>query len=231
MSRLLRVLDDRAAVAEQTAWLLLDAVTAGGQIALAGGSTPRDAYAIAAEQDVDWSLATLWFGDERCVDPADEDSNFRIVERSLLSALPAERAPTVRRMHGEDGPDAGAEAYAAELTEELGERPALDLVLLGLGGDAHCASLFPGKPEWRVGDRSVVGVAEPGLAPWVPRISLTLPALNAARHVVFVIAGADKAEAVERVFGPLPDLASPAVHVSAPAVTVLLDPPAARRLP
>ena len=85
--------------------------------------------------------------------------------------------------------------------------------MLGLGPDSHSASLFPGKPEVGVTDRLVVGVPEAGMDPQVPRISLTLPAINAARHVVFLVTGETKREAVRRAFGDAPDLTSPAAHV------------------
>jgi 6-phosphogluconolactonase len=98
-------------------------------------------------------------------------------------------------------------------------------MLLGLGPDAHIASLFPSKPEKDVTGRLVVGVPEAGMEPQVPRISLTLPAINAARHVVFLITGASKADAVRRAFGSSPDPSSPAAHVrpAAGELTVFLD--------
>ncbi len=132
-------------------------------------------------------------------------------------------------MQGELGPEAGADAYEAAIRERLGGEPRWDLELLGLGPDAHVASLFPTRPEKAAVDRLVVGVPEAGMEPLVPRISLTLPALNAARHVVFLVTGAEKAEALRRAFGDPPDPSSPAAHVRPPAgeLTLFLDPPAA----
>jgi 6-phosphogluconolactonase len=218
------VLDDPA---EAVADLLVQAAVSGGQIVLTGGSSPKRAYEIAASRDADWSGATVWFSDERCVPPDHELSNFAMANAALLSRLTS--PPQVRRMQGELGPDAGAEAYAAAIRERLGDAPQWDLALLGLGPDAHVASLFPSKPEKNVTDRLVVGVPEAGMDPLVPRISLTLPALNAARHVVFLVTGAEKAEALRRAFGDPPDPSSPAAHVRPPAgeLTVFLDPPAA----
>jgi 6-phosphogluconolactonase len=217
------IMDDPA---EAVADLLVQAAVTGGQIVLTGGSSPKRAYEIAAARDADWSGATVWFSDERCVPPDDERSNFAMANAALLSRLTA--PPHVERMHGELGPEAGAEAYEAAIRERLGDEPRWDLELLGLGPDAHVASLFPSKPEKDVTDRFVVGVPEAGMDPQVPRISLTLPALNAARHVVFLVTGAEKGEAVRRAFGDPPDPTSPAAHVrpAAGELTVILDPSA-----
>jgi 6-phosphogluconolactonase len=193
---------------------------------LTGGTSPKRAYELAAERGADWSRATVWFGDERCVPPDHEWSNYAMAEAALLSRLPA--PPAVRRMEGELGPDAGAGAYEALIRAELGAEPRWDLLLLGLGPDAHTASLFPSKPEKDVTDRLVVGVPEAGMAPQVPRISLTVPALNSARHVVFLVTGESKRDAVRRAFVDA-DPSAPAARVRPPAgeLTVLLDPAAA----
>ncbi len=218
------VLDDPA---EAVADLLVQAAADGGQIVLTGGSSPKRAYELAAARDTDWSGATVWFSDERAVPPDHELSNFAMADAALLSRLSA--PPQVQRMQGELGPEAGAEAYEAAIRERLGGEPRWDLELLGLGPDAHTGSLFPPKPEKEVTDRLVVGVPEAGMEPLVPRISLTLPALNAARHVVFLVTGAEKAEALRRAFGDPPDLSSPAAHVRPVGgeLTVFLDPSAA----
>ena len=218
----LRVLDDPAsAVAD----LLASVAAAGGDIVLTGGSSPRRAYELAA--GADWSGATVWFSDERCVPPDHSLSNYGMAYEALLSRVAAR--PEVVRMEGELGHEAGAGAYEAAVRERLGGDPRWDLLLLGLGPDAHTASLFPSKPEKDVRGRLVVGVPEAGMEPQVPRISLTLPAINAARHVVFLITGASKADAVRRAFGSSPDVLSPAAHVrpSAGELTVFLDPEAA----
>ena len=140
----------------------------------------------------------------------------------------------MRRIPGELGPDAGAAAYERELRAAFGEAiPRFDLLLLGLGPDGHCASLFPGDPALEERERLAVGVARAGLAPWVPRVTLTLPVLNAARQVVFLVTGADKAAAVARAFAGGPDPRTPASLV-APAdgtLTVLTDRSAARGCP
>jgi 6-phosphogluconolactonase len=219
----LRVVDDPAA---ELAALLVEAAEAGGHIVLTGGSSPGKAYAMAAERGADWSGATLWFGDERCVPPDHEWSNFAMAQSTLLSRLSP--PPTVHRMEGELGPEAGAGAYEALVRESLGDEPRWDLLVLGLGPDAHTASLFPSKPEKDETSRLVVGVPEAGMDPQVARISLTLPALNSARHVVFLVTGESKREAVRRAFVD-EDPTSPAARVrpAAGELTVLLDPAAA----
>jgi 6-phosphogluconolactonase len=208
----LEVLDDPAeAVAELLAG-------ASGHVVLTGGSSPRRAYELAARGD--WSGTTVWFSDERCVPPDHEWSNYRMADEALLSRL--DPRPEVLRM--ED-----ADAYEGLVRERLGDEPQWDLLLLGLGPDSHCASLFPGKPEVDVTDRLVVGVPEAGMEPRVPRITLTLPAINAARHIVFLVTGESKREAVRRAFGNEPDPISPAAHVRPRSglMTVYLDPAAA----
>jgi 6-phosphogluconolactonase len=136
------------------------------------------------------------------------------------------------RMEGELGPEIGAANYEALVREHLGGDPRWDLMLLGLGPDSHVASLFPGKPELEERARLVVGVEHAGWQPPVPRISLTFPCLNAARRVVFLITGADKATAVKRAFGDPPDPDAPGAHVrpSAGELLVLCDADAAKEL-
>jgi 6-phosphogluconolactonase len=223
----IRVVEDPAA---EVAAALLEAASAGGHVVLTGGSSPRRAYELAADRDTDWSAATVWFGDERCVPPAHPDSNYAMAEAALLSRL-AER-PEVMRMAGELGPDAAAGAYEAEIRERLGGEPRWDLLLLGLGPDGHTASLFPGKPEVEERSRLAIGVPLAGMEPQVPRVSLTLPALNAARSALFLVTGEGKAEAAARAFGSSPDLVLPAARVRPRygTLTVVLDEPAASRL-
>jgi 6-phosphogluconolactonase len=201
--------------------MLEEAARAGGHIVLTGGSSPKRAYELAAEAGEDWSGATAWFGDERCVAPDDQRSNFALAQSALLARLDA--PPVVHRMECEHGPQEGADAYEAIVRREVGDTPAWDLLLLGLGPDSHCASLFPNRPEKDVDDRLVVGVPEAGMEPWVPRISLTVPAINAAKRVVFLVTGESKRDAVRRAFVD-EDPASPAARVRpAGELLVLLD--------
>jgi 6-phosphogluconolactonase len=227
VSREIRVSEDPAAeVAER----LTEAAVAGGHVVLTGGSSPKAAYQLAAERDADWSGATVWFTDERCVPPEHGDSNFGMADRALLSQLSA--GPSVVRMEGELGPDAGAGNYEAAVRERLGSDPRWNLLLLGMGPDGHTASLFPGKPEVEERSRLAVAVPLAGMDPQVPRISLSLPALGAAREAILLITGENKADTVARVFGPSPDRSLPAAQVELPygTLTVLLDEAAASRL-
>ncbi len=224
----LQVLDDPAAAcAEQ----LVSAAAAGGDIVLTGGSSPGVAYEQAAQTPDAWRGATIWFGDERCVAPEDDLSNYKLAHDTLLARL-GEQQPTVHRMQGELGPAAGAEAYAREL-EQAGP-PHFDLLLLGLGPDGHLASLFPDQETLSERSRWTTGVERAGHEPFVPRISMTFRTLSWARRVVFLVSGDSKADAVAAAFGPD---AKPDPHVPSsllpPMVddlTVLLDPAAAARL-
>ncbi len=216
---------DAEAAAALAADELVRAARAGLHIALSGGTTPRRAYELAAAAEPDWSRATLWWSDERAVPPDDPRSNYRLAEEALLSRL-AQPPAAVHRIRGELGAAAAATELAAALRGvELG------LVLLGLGGDGHTASLFPGKASVAERDRLAVA-AEPGLEPWVERVTLTVPAHCAARRVVFLVVGAGKAEAALRAFGGPPDPATPASLVrSTTGVTrAILDDAAARLL-
>jgi 6-phosphogluconolactonase len=230
VSMAVRVLEDpAAAVAERLAW----AAEEGAHMVVTGGSTPSKAYERAASLGADWSRAAIWWSDERCVPPDHEHSNYRMTRESLLDRLEGE-PPRAMRMEGERGPHDGARAYEEVMAEEFGDAlPVFDLILLGMGPDAHCASLFPGDDALGEQQRTVVGVDTPGMAPLVPRITLTLPVLNAAREVLFLVSGEEKAEAVARAFGPGPpgpDAPASLVRPTAGALTVLLDPPAAARL-
>ena len=210
--------DDPAA---EAAALLAEA---GGHVCITGGSTPRKAYERVASERPDWSGVDVWFTDERCVPPDHEHSNFRMANEALLSRI---GGATVHRMKGELGPEAGAAEYEREV-EEAG-RPAFELILLGLGPDVHTCSLFPGDDALAERERPVVGVETPGMAPLVPRITLTLPVVNASRQIVFLVTGEDKADAVAVAFSGRPDPRAPASLVDG-NVTVLLDEAAARRL-
>ena len=227
-----RVLRDAEAVATEAAAILVEAARAGGHIALSGGSTPGDAYRLAAGELREWGDATLWFGDERAVPPEHPLSNYRMVDVAMLSRLPEDGRPAVERILGEQGAEAAAGDYEARLREGLGNRPRLHLALMGLGPDAHTASLFPSKPEVDERRRFAVPVPEAGMAPQVPRVSLTLPVFNAAAQVVFLVAGRDKAQAMRRAFGDEPDPSAPAARVRPESgrLLVLCDEAAAAEL-
>jgi 6-phosphogluconolactonase len=214
----LQVIDDPAdAVAELLA-------EASGHLVLTGGSTPRAAYERAASLRPDWSGIDVWFTDERCVPPDHEQSNFRMMSAALLDRV---EGATVHRMRGELGPHDGAAAYERELD---GSGPdAFDLMLVGLGPDAHICSLFPSDDALAERERRVVGVENAGMAPLVPRVTLTLPVVNATRQVVFLITGEEKAEAVARAFSGHPDPRAPGSLVEG-SPRVLMDAAAAARL-
>jgi len=229
----IEVLDDPASACSA---LMLSAVLHGGDLVMTGGSTAGPAYEklASALRDVggDLGATTLWFGDERCVPPHDERSNYRLVKQTLLDPLSDLPAPTVMRIHGELGPAKAADAYERQL-QESGE-PEFDLLLLGLGPDGHCASLFPDQPSLAERARLVVGVEEAGLEPFVARVTLTLSGLALAKQTVFLATGESKADAVAAAFGPD---AEPDPHVPASMLVplaselkVLLDPAAAARL-
>jgi len=189
----LHVLDEPArAVGE----LLAAQATAGGAIVLTGGTSVGTAYEYAAASESNWRRVSLWWGDERCVPPGDERSNFGLARRTLLDRLAG--MPEVHRIRGELPPPAAASTYDAELAGVV-----LDLLLLGLGADGHIASLFPGSPQLRERQaRVTAGAAH--LEPFVERVTMTLPTLLSARRIVFLVTGAAKASVLERAFaGPI----------------------------
>lgn len=230
----IEILDDPA---RACAAMLVGIAAGGGDIVLTGGSTPRAAYGEFVEAvrtvGIDVSHCTMWFSDERCVPPEDERSNYGMVKASLLDALHGLPLPTVHRMRGELGPGKGAEDYEREF--RAAGSPQFDLVLLGIGPDGHLASMFPDQASLSERSRPVLGVEQAGLEPFVPRVTLTFPALVNARQVVFLATGESKAEAVAAAFGPDatpdPHLPSSLLPPMAKEVKVLLDRDAAGRLP
>ncbi len=222
----IRIVADPEAAGLAAAELLVGAARSGRSVVLAGGSTPRRAYELAADACPDWSGTELWYGDDRCVPAGDERSNQRLVRESLLDLLEAPPR-VVHAIPTELAPDEAAAAYDREL-----RGASLGLVLLGLGSDGHTASLFPGAPALEERTRLAVA-AEAGLEPFVPRVTLTIPALAAAEHVVFLVVGADKAEPVRRAFAEPPSRRTPAslVRSAHGSTTVILDEAAAVLLP
>jgi 6-phosphogluconolactonase len=209
------------------------------RVALAGGSTPKGLYALLAD-DARWTNAVRWdaldvfWGDERHVGPDHRDSNYRMADEAMLSKVPVPPA-RVHRVLAEN-PDAAAAAnsYEAEIRTASGVAtgvPRFDVILLGLGSDGHTASLFPGTLALSERNRLVVANWVEKMAAY--RITMTLPVLNAARVVMFLVAGADKAEALRAVLQPKPDsppLPAALVRPEGGRVLWLLDPAAARRL-
>jgi 6-phosphogluconolactonase len=216
--------------------LMVSAAIGGGEVVLAGGSTPKAAYEgfVQAVRAVGLDLrrTTFWIGDERCVQPDDERSNYRMIKESLLDPLAGLTEPAVHRIRGELGPEDAADDYEREL--RAAGPPEFDLVLLGIGPDGHTASLFPGQSSVSERSRLAVGVPEAGLEPFVPRVSLTLPALAASRRVVVLASGEGKADALARAFGPGsradPEIPASMLVGEAKRVTVLVDQAAAAGL-
>jgi 6-phosphogluconolactonase len=163
------------------------------RVALSGGNTPRAAYELlgaetTAEQ-LSWSDVFIYFGDERCVPPGDEQSNYRMAEKTLLDAVPIPPA-NVHRIRGEIDPATAAADYAQILRTDLGDPPHFDLVLLGLGPDGHTASLFPGTPPDTDDDALVRAVYSESQAMW--RVTVTPKVINAAHTVAFAVEGVEK---------------------------------------
>jgi 6-phosphogluconolactonase len=218
------VVRDAEEAAAAAAALLVEAVDADGSVVLAGGSTPRRAYELAAEKHADWGGAEVWYGDDRCVPPDDPRSNQLLVQQSLLDRVLV--APLVHAMQTRLPAAEAAAAYDEELRGAL-----LDLVLLGLGPDGHTASLFPGSASLEETARLAVA-AEPGLEPFVERVTLTIPALESAAHVIFLVVGEGKAEAARRAFAETPSSQTPAslVRSRGGRTTAILDAAAASLL-
>lgn len=208
---MIRVLEDLPALAEAAAEEIArraeDAITSRGRftIALSGGSTPKPAYALLAEDPyrdrIDWRRVHVFWGDDRHVAPDHPDSNFGMAHDALLSKVPLP-PDNIHRMRSEK-PDAAraAEEYAWTLRSAFnldeGQWPRFDVVLMGIGEDAHTASLFPGSDAVR--ERSQIVIA-----PWVGslgtfRITLTLPVFNHAACALFLVSGEGKAEALRNV--------------------------------
>lgn len=217
------VLADEHDAAHSAGERLARAAAEGAHVALSGGSTVAPAFELAAELEPDWSRATVWWSDDRAVPPDDERSNYRLAKRSLLERL--EHTPAgLHRIRGELGAQAAAEEY-----DRLLEGVELDLALNGIGPDGHTASLFPNAPTLDEQRRRAVA-AEAALEPFVDRVTMTVPFFRTARELVYLVVGADKAEAVGRAFAEEPGPATPASLVRGRRTVALLDAAAAGRL-
>jgi 6-phosphogluconolactonase len=206
--------DARAAAgraAEEFARLEAEAMQTHGRftVALAGGSTPSQAYKLIAAMRLDWRNIHLFWGDERCVPPTHPDSNYGSAIQVLLSRIDVP-PDNIHRIRGEIAAKNAARDYEQELRRCFqGEFPRFDLVMLGLGSDGHTASLFPGTSAVHERKSWTKAVAHrAGIPPHFDRVTLTLPVLNAAANVVFLVSGSNKAEILNRVLkGSLqPDL-------------------------
>ena len=223
------------AAAEDLIQTARDAIAARGacHVALSGGSTPRRLFQTLAAMGraaLPWDHIELWWGDERCVPPDHADSNYRMTRETLLEPLGLTR---VHRIEAERAPHAAAEDYERALVGALGAPPVLDLVWLGMGPDGHTASLFPGSPAVQEKQRFVVEnpVDSPVAHGKTTRITLTAPAINAARRVRFLVAGADKADRLREVLeGPRGMYPAQLVQPASGDLEWLVDQAAASRL-
>ncbi len=196
-------------------------------VALSGGRTPRPLYErLAASTNLDWSNVDVFWTDERSVPPFDLRSNYRSAREALLDRVPIP-ADRVHRIAGELDPVEAAAAYEVELRHVVGDAGRFDLILLGVGADGHTASLFPGHQALTEAERWTIPVHASVDPP--PRVTMTLPLLNAARHVLFLVTGAEKAEAVRDVMNGKP-LPASMVRPTDGTVTFLVDEQAAALL-
>ena len=212
------------------------AIEANGRflLVLSGGATPKTLYGSLAAKDLDWSKVHVFFGDERCVSPDRQESNYKMAQESMLLRLkiPPEN---VHRIQGEmESAEAAAAQYEEEIRKATGpgeEPPRFDLVLLGLGIEGHTASLFPGCSALEEKDRWVAATYVAKLSR--TRITMTLPLLNRAALVIFLVAGDEKAEAARRAIeGALlsPEVPARRIDPTGGRVLWLLDRLAAMRL-
>ena len=204
--------------------LIAEAISLRGaaHVALAGGATPRAAYELLAPRLGEHEFVELWFGDERAVGPDDSDSNYRMVREAFSeAALPEER---IHRIEGELGAEEAAESYSALLTDRLpageGGPPVLDVALLGVGEDGHTASLFPGDAV--LDADGVCAAVHDAPKPPPDRVTLTVPVLREARRILFLVTGADKAEAVATLLKGEDD-EQPATMVAGPQTELIAD--------
>jgi 6-phosphogluconolactonase len=236
----LHVYDDAPTLARAVADLFArtaDVAVAGRgdfHVALSGGNTPRTAYELLAEEplrdEIPWANVFVYFGDERCVPPANEQSNYRMAEEAFLSSVPIPQA-NVHRIAGEVDPGHAANEYASLLRADFGNVPQFDLVMLGLGPDGHTASLFPGTPPETDTDSLVRAVYAQSQEMW--RVTITPKVINSARNVVFAVEGAEKAEILASVLeGPIDPVKYPAqiVHPYSGRLIWLVDASAAGML-
>lgn len=207
------------------------------RVALAGGTTPHALYQTLArygsELGEPWQWLEIFFGDERTVPHDHIESNYRMVQRALLDHVPI----SLDRVHpmpaDADDLDAAAAIYERVVREHVPAGasgiPSFDLVLLGMGGDGHTASLFPNTPALDETSKLVVSQFVPVLGR--NRMTFTFPLINAAQAVVLLVTGEDKADAVADLMGPSPTVPAARVRPDSGLLYVILDQSAARKMP
>ncbi len=204
-------------------------------LALSGGSTPGRLYRLLAEEpyraQIPWDDVHLFWGDERCVPPDDPGSNLHLAEEALIARVPLP-PENVHQVRGELGPEAASQVYENTLEDFFcGPRPRFDLVLLGLGEDGHTASLFPDSPVLGEMERLVAPATAVYQDRPTERVTLTLPAINSARQILFLVSGNAKANIVQAVLqGPAGQLPAQRIRPTAGQLIWLLDAAAASRL-
>ncbi len=202
----IRRFDDAEALAQAAAQFFVDAANAAIKargrfnVVLSGGSTPRDLHCILAQKFHDavaWSKVNVFWGDERPVAPDHPDSNYHMAKETLLDAVPIP-PENVHRMPSEHEPQEAATAYTETLKQHFeGQFPTFDLIFLGMGDDGHTASLFPGTAALQEHDQWVIANHVPKLSTW--RITLTIPVINAAHQIAFLVSGTKKADTLREV--------------------------------
>jgi 6-phosphogluconolactonase len=218
----IKIYPDAEAVAAALADLFIDvgqtALADRGvfRVALSGGNTPRHAYELLAEEPrslaLPWKDVFIYFGDERCVPPDDEQSNYRMASKAFLDKVPIPHS-NVHRIRGEADPGVAANNYASIIRSDLADPPRLDLVLLGLGPDGHTASLFPGSPPDLHDSVLVRAVFAESQLMW--RVTMTPKLINLGRTVAFAVEGVEKTDILARVLqGPFDPTKYPAQIVN-----------------
>jgi 6-phosphogluconolactonase len=208
MEKFIEVVPDQSALIERSLEILLEKIlilieTQGKcTLVLSGGSTPKPLYEALSHQNIDWEKLYIFWGDERYVNPQHPDSNQRMARQAWLDRvrIPAENIYTMPTLAG--NPEYDARFYEIQLENFFqlakGEMPIFDIVLLGMGDDGHTASLFPHTKALNITDRLVTVGEKNG----EPRLTLTIPVINQARNVMFIVAGANKQMALEQIFSP-----------------------------
>lgn len=223
--------------AEEIARVLNAAIDKRGKcfVALSGGETPRQIYqhlgAEPLQRRVNWNQVYLFFSDERCVPPTAPESNYGMVDASLISSIDIPRG-NVHRMKGEIDPAIAAKEYEQEIRAVFSGQPVrFDLVLLGIGEDGHTASIFPGSPVIEEKHALVSSAPAPGQK--VQRLTLTLHCINSAMDIIFLASGKKKSQIVQRVLGsakPLEELPATLVQPVEGRISWVLDKDAASQI-
>src|SRR6201996_7473081 len=235
------------AVTERTAQYFTDGIRAAAaargkaRIAISGGHTPKNAFALLADpsaqyrEQIPWENLELYWVDERCVPPDHPDSNYRMTREALLDKVPLSENQ-IFRIRGELEPEAAASRYEADIRQsyrlEGAEMPVFDLLALGMGPDGHTASLFPHTEGLHELMRVAIANHVVQKESW--RVTLTSPVINRARDVFFLIEGKDKVDALKHVFLGPPDpemYPSQLIRPASGRITLLLDSVAGSALP